>query len=132
MATIAVVSLASQGEENFKARLSPVPIDLAMRTSVTGTGSATATLNAAKLAVKGSFDGLRTPAIAARLHQGRVTGIRGPAIFDLTISKATSGSVTGSFDLSAEQVESLKKGKFYLQIDSEKAPDGNLWGWLLR
>src|SRR4051812_40484326 len=125
-------SFASQGEEIFKGRLSLVPIDLAMRNSITGTGSVSATLIAAKLTVKGSFEGLRTPAIAARLHQGRVMGIRGPAVFDLTFAKATGGSLTGSFDLSAEQVESLKKGKFYIQIDSEKAPEGNLWGWLLR
>ena len=122
---------ASQGEETLKARLSPVPIDLAMRTSITGTGSVSATLAGVKLTVKGSFEGLRSPAISARLHQGRVMGIRGPAVFDLTVSKATSGSVTGSFDLSAEQVESLKKGRLYIQIDSEKAPEGNLWGWLL-
>jgi hypothetical protein len=33
--------------------------------------------------------------------------------------------------LSADQVDSLKKGKFYIQINSEKAPEGNLWGWLM-
>jgi hypothetical protein len=27
-------------------------------------------------------------------------------------------------------VEGLRKGKFYIQIHSEKAPDGILWGWL--
>ena len=42
------------------------------------------------------------------------------------------GSFFGSFDLSADQVESLRQGKFYVQIDSEKAPEGNLWGWLLK
>ena len=132
VALIALGLFATQGEENFKARLSPVPIDMAMRNSVTGSGSVSAALAGAKLTVKGSFEGLRSPAIAAQLHQGRVTGIRGPAVFDLTFTKATSGALTGSFDLSAEQVESLKKGRFYIQIDSEKAPEGNLWGWLLR
>jgi len=34
--------------------------------------------------------------------------------------------------LTPEQVQSLKKGQLYIQIYSEKAPDGNLWGWLLR
>ena len=34
-------------------------------------------------------------------------------------------------NLTAEQIESLKKGRFYVQLSSEKAPDGNLWGWLL-
>ena len=134
VAAVLTVSLlsAATGDESFKARLSPVPIDLAMRSSITGSGSITATLAGSKLTIKGSFDGLRTPAIAARIHQGRVTGMRGPAILNLMVPKATNGSIEGSFDLTAEQVESLKKGRFYVQIDSEKAPEGNLWGWLLR
>ena len=61
-----------------------------------------------------------------------MTGVRGPAIFDLTIQKSNSGSITGSMDLTPEQAELLRKGRLYVQIHSEKAPDGNLWGWLLR
>jgi hypothetical protein len=48
------------------------------------------------------------------------------------VSKAMSGTITGSIDLTPEQVQGLKNGRLYLQISSEKAPDGNLWGWLLR
>jgi hypothetical protein len=47
------------------------------------------------------------------------------------VAPATSGGVTGVFDLDANQLESLRKGRLYIQIASEKAPDGNLWGWLL-
>jgi hypothetical protein len=60
-----------------------------------------------------------------------VPGIRGTSILDLTVSPGTSGTISGTFDLSADQVDSLKKGKFYIQINSEKAPEGNLWGWLM-
>jgi len=28
-------------------------------------------------------------------------------------------------------VEGLRQGQIYLQIHSETAPDGNLWGWLI-
>jgi len=38
----------------------------------------------------------------------------------------------GSLDLTREQVQSLQSGRLYVQISSEKAPDGNLWGWLLK
>ena len=48
----------------------------------------------------------------------------------LTVSKAMSGTVSGSFDLTPEQLENFKKSKWYVQIHSEKAPEGNLWGWL--
>jgi hypothetical protein len=43
--------------------------------------------------------------------------------------------ITGSVMLTPEQVESLKQGKLYVQVHSEKgiAPDGsNLWGWFLK
>jgi len=33
--------------------------------------------------------------------------------------------------LSEVQLAALKNGSFYVQIHSEKAPDGNLWGWIL-
>ncbi len=29
------------------------------------------------------------------------------------------------------QAPMFKKGNFYVQIHSEKAPAGNLWGWLV-
>jgi hypothetical protein len=122
----------AQGQETFKGRLSPVAIDATMKANVAGSGSVSAVLSGTKLTITGSFDGMRSPATVAQLHQSVATGVRGPAILDLTVSKAMSGSITGSFDLTPEQIESLKKGKLYVQIHSEKAPDGNLWGWLLR
>ena len=125
------LSAAEQTEERFKTRLAPVAIDLAMRANTAGSGSAAAVLAGNKLSITGSFDGLRTPATVAHLHQGRGTGVRGPAIFDLTVTRATKGSISGSFELTADQVDSLRKGRLYVQINSEKAPDGNLWGWLL-
>jgi hypothetical protein len=115
----------------FKTRLSPVAMDATMRTTVAGSGTASARLTGSKLAVTGSFAGLLSPASIAQIRRSPVTGVRGPAIFDLTVTKATSGSISGSFDLTSEQVESFRKGRLYVQIDSEKAPDGNLWGWLL-
>ncbi len=123
---------AAQSEERFKARLAPVPIDANERSNVTGVGTASAVLAGNKLSITGTFAGLAGPATVARLHQGVATGVRGNAFHDLTVSKAASGSVSGSFALTAEQVDSLKKGKVYIQIYSDKAPDGNLWGWLLR
>jgi hypothetical protein len=58
--------------------------------------------------------------------------VRGPVVQDLTVSKAVSGKISGSADLTPEQIETLHKGGLYIQIFSEKAPDGVLWGWLLR
>jgi hypothetical protein len=129
---LAGVCVLAQGQETFKGRLSPVAMDATMKANVAGSGSVSAVLAGTKLTITGSFDGLRSPATVAQLHQSVATGVRGPAILDLTVAKATNGNVSGSFDLTPEQIENLKKGKLYIQIHSEKAPDGNLWGWLLR
>jgi hypothetical protein len=123
---------AQNAEEKFKTRLSPVGIEAAKRAEITGSGSVSAVLAGAKLSITGTFDGMQSPATLAHVHQGVATGVRGPAIGDLTVSPATSGDVAGTLVLTPQQIESLKKGKLYIQIHSEKAPDGNLWGWLLR
>jgi hypothetical protein len=123
---------AAQNQERYKARLSTVPMDGGMREAVAGSGSASAVLAGTKLTITGTFEGLRSPATVARLHGGLTKGVRGAALGDLTVSKAMSGTISGSIDLTPEQVQSLKTGRLYLQISSEKAPDGNLWGWLLR
>jgi hypothetical protein len=107
-------------------------VEAKTRDTIQGIGSATATLMGSKLSISGSFEGLRSPAADAKVHQGPVTGVRGPAILDVTVAHAPSGSLNASLDLTPQQIESLKKGRLYIQIDSEKAPDGNLWGWLLR
>ena len=46
-------------------------------------------------------------------------------------SPATSGTITGSIELTREQADDLANGRLYIQLHSEKAPEGNLWGWLL-
>jgi hypothetical protein len=125
------LSLFAQTQEKYKTRLSPISMDASMRANIAGLGTASAVLTGAKLTVSGAFEGLRSPATIAQLHEGRGTGVRGPVAFDLTVTKATSGTIEGSFDLSPEQLEDLKKNRFYVQIHSEKAPDGNLWGWLM-
>jgi len=126
------LSLAAQSGESFKARLSPLPADARTRADLAGSGTASAVLTGAKLVITGSFEGLRAAATTASLHSSVAAGVRGPAIGDLTISKATSGTITGSVDLTPDQLTGLRKGGLYVQIHSEKAPDGVLWGWLLK
>ena len=126
-------SARAQSEDRFQARLTTVPVDFVNRALVTGAGSATAVLAATKLSINGTFEGLSSPATVARLHNGRQrTGVRGPSVFELTVTQSTTGTISGSFDLKPDQVEALKQGRFYIQLHSQKAPDGNLWGWLLK
>lgn len=120
----------AQGARRYRARLAPVPLDARMVGNVVGSGSVTATLTSSKLSITGTFEGLRSPASVARIHKSPKPGIRGPAIFDLKVSSGSSGTISGAFDLTAAQVQELEQGRYYVQLHSEQAPDGNLWGWL--
>jgi hypothetical protein len=122
-----------QGAEVFKARLSPVPISIAMMATIAGSGSLTATLQGKQLTIQGMFEGLRSPATTVQIHRAP-KGIPGPAIQDLalTVTKADKGAVSGTLDLTPDQIADLRSGRLYVQIQSERAPDGNLWGWLLQ
>jgi hypothetical protein len=126
------IALAAQAPERFKARLTTVPMDGGMRATVSGSGAATGSLAGATLSITGTFDGLKSPATAATLHSGRAKGVRGASVADLVISKAVRGSLSGTVGLTPDQVKDLRDGRLYIEVASEKAPDGNLWGWLLK
>src|SRR5690349_10745569 len=103
-------SAFAQTPETFKTRLAPVAVDTAMKANITGSGSVSAILSGSKLTIDGSFQGMQSPATAAHIHQGSAPGVRGAPVLTLTVAKAASGAVSGSFDLTSEQLESLKKG----------------------
>ena len=130
---IAAVSLTAQSAKTYRARLSPVPLDVSMQATVAGSGSVSAVLTGTRLVITGTFDGIKSPATIAQIHKSPVRGVRGPNVLDLTVAKtdAASGAISGAFDLTALQLADLEKGRLYVQLHSEKAPDGNLWGWLL-
>jgi hypothetical protein len=127
----AICAAFAQTAETYKVRLTTVPIDASMMSTVAGSGSLTAVLAGNKLTVSGSFAGLRSSATEVHIHRGP-KGIRGPVVLDLALSKGKSGTVSGSLSLSPEQIDDLRNGRLYVQINSERAPEGNLWGWLLR
>jgi hypothetical protein len=121
---------AAAPANSFRARLSPVPVETATASRITGGGSVTATLNGSTLAIAGTFQGMKSPATIAQVHMG-ARGVRGPVEFDLQIDKAPNGSISGAIALTKIQIDTLRRGWYYIQIHAEQAPDGNLWGWLL-
>ena len=123
----------AQTAEKFKARLSPVPINVSMMSTIAGYGSLAATLQGKELTIQGTFEGLRSPATTAQIRRGP-KGIRGPVIpnLELTVTKAEQGTISGTLELTPDQIADLRNGRWYVQIQSERAPDGNLWGWLLK
>ena len=129
---LALCAVSAQAQQSFKARLSPVPIDAQLAPVITGHGTVSATLAGSKLTITGSFEGMRSNATVAQLHQSKMTGVRGPTIHELTTSQAAAGNISGSADLTPTELEALRKGLLYIVVCSAGAPDGNLWGWLLK
>jgi hypothetical protein len=127
---VTTISLSAQPGQ-YRARLSMVPIDIAMQSTVAGSGSATASLKGSTLTINGTFSGLKTPATVVRVHRSAKPGMRGAAIAELKATQETTGTITGSIELTKEQIDDLAAGRLYIQLHSQKAPDGNLWGWLL-
>jgi hypothetical protein len=135
LAVPTAAALVAQGGDTYSARLGWVPTTPQDRPNVTGKGSSTATLAGRTLTIAGTFEGLAAPATVARLHRGIAKGARGPAIADLTVSQAPSGTLSGAVELTPAQVEDLRQGRLYIQVHSAKGvpPDGStLWGWMLK
>ena len=126
-----MLSAAAPHETTFHFRLSPGPRLVGTRAATSGSGSVTATLVGSKLSLQGSFTGLLGVPTSAHLCMGSLPGVRGPLLAGLTVSPATSGSLSGAVELNPKQLSALRKGGLYVEIDSDKAPEGDLWGWIM-
>lgn len=122
--------LEAQAAKTFRTRLSPVPV-AAYNVNIVGTGSVTATVTGTTLAVNGTYEGLGSPATGAKIFKSPKPGIRGEALLDLKVSGGTAGTITGQFTLTPAQVQEVSASRYYVQLASEKAAEGNLWGWLM-
>ena len=117
--------------QSYVAELDPTPFDAITRGIVIGAiGDVKATLNGDVLTVTGKFSNLTSPAAAAQLRMGLAKGVPGDSVGKLTVSQGQEGTVSGSVKLTAAQITALNRQSVYVRVDSEKAPDGNLQGWL--
>jgi hypothetical protein len=125
------VQVAAATRESFDVRLSPAPRDAAMRATIAGSGAVKATLAGNDLTIEGTFSGFVSAATHASIHRGPAVGMRGPAVYQITVSRGTSGTLSGTVTLNDDVLGALKLGQLYIQIATEGAPNGNVWGWLL-
>jgi len=123
--------VAPAAAENFETRLSPSPLTDGTRINITGEGSALVQWDGNILSVSGNFAGLATNATSAAIFDGPGIGIPGAKAFDISVTQDKTGMIWGSLTLTRKQLAELRAGHLYVQINSEKAPDGNLTGWLL-
>jgi len=131
LSALIALAFAAPREEHFQTRLSPIAMDLLTRDSVAGVGRATAVLTNDTLTLSGVFEGLPSAVTSANLHQGIAVGARGNLAFKLAVSGSRQGVLNGVVRLRRDQAAALRSGRMYIQLQSEGAPDGHLWGWLL-
>ena len=126
----APITVADANSGTYRARLSPLGVTNATVETTTGIGSATATLSGNRLTLEATFEGLTGAATAANIRRGP-KGIPGPVVFELNVPKASSGKITATLELTPDQVKDLREALLYVQIHSERAPEGSIRGWLL-
>ena len=111
--------------DHYQTNLGPMPLDDETKTVIAGRGDATATLDGRTLTVQGSFHGLPSNATEAHIFTSPVAGVPGKQILDLTVTQATSGTLSGSYTLTAQQAKALRTGKV-LQMPQVKPGAGKL------
>ena len=136
-AFVALAFIAPAHAADYQTNLGPMPLDDETKAVIGGRGDATASYDGKSFVVKGAFKDMPSNATSAHVFSSPVAGMPGPKLFDLEVTKATSGTISGSFSLTSAQAQMLRTGKLYIQINSEKAPEeypwgpkGTLWGWL--
>ena len=82
-----------------------------------------------KIRINATFEGLTSAATTAYLHRG-ADGQRGPRLVEFTVTKATGGIVKGDITLTPADIADLQKGLYYVEIATEKTPDGEVRGWI--
>src|SRR5690349_8538300 len=130
-AAAALLLAAPAFAASYEAQLDPAPFDATTRADVLESiGTVTGTLEGNMLTVRGTFSNFTSPATGGSFRIGLAKGVLGDAIGTLTVEHARQGSFSGTIRLSSTQMAALKREALYVRIDSEKAPEGNVQGWL--
>jgi CHRD domain-containing protein len=107
----------------------------------TGMGTATLTLDDAKLSYTIRVTGLTGPATAAHIHLGAM-GVSGPVIYPFNVTKLADGTVaSGSIDLkkpitatiSGDSLKTLlNTGNAYVNVHTAANPGGEIRGQIIK
>jgi hypothetical protein len=128
---LALIGTQASAQTVFGEKLGFVPINNTNRETITGTGWVRATLTGSTLVVEGEFSNLSSPATNAHIHLG-ARGQTGPVVFPLEYTAgATSGTISGTFELTEAQLTELLAINFYVNVHSELSPRGEIRAWLV-
>lgn len=94
------------------------------------TGTSVVVIDPASMAMKATIVTADITGTSAHIHAG-ATGVAGPIVFPLTETATGSGIWTTSATLTADQLNVLKEGNYYVNVHSSAFPDGEIRGQLL-
>ena len=129
---LSVNNLLGQTRDQFRGRLSILPVDFSTLGSMSGDGTLTAELEGNTLAIDIEFNGLSSPATGIESRTA-TRGRRGNVAFSFQagVPRSTSGQFTQSLMLTNTQRTELRAERYYIQLQTEDNPEGELRGWLL-
>ena len=130
-AVMLTATAAFAADQSFDFRLSPGPRLVGTRAESSGAGRVHAELKGNILTLSGDYHGLLAASATAQLMMGPLPGVRGPKLADLTITPAVTGTISGKVTLNRQAMAAFAKGGLYIEIISQPAPDGDLWGWIM-
>ena len=130
IASLSLFNVSPQAQtETYRARLSPMPTTPQTVTEIIGEGEVILTLSGNTLSVEGNFSGMSSAATMGHIHNGPPAQ-PGPVAFQLEVSSASGGRISGELELTDEQITALENNEFYVQIHSENNAPGELRGWI--
>jgi len=96
--------------------------------TTTASGSASLTLVGNQLLYTVNYSGLTGPAIASHIHGPAPSGSNAPVIVPFVTPTGTSGSISGTTNLTPTQVAYLLSGQTYVNVHSTTNQGGEIRG----
>jgi alcohol dehydrogenase (cytochrome c) len=128
-AVSALLGPSASAQETYRARLSPMPVNAQTVRTITGLGQVRATLDGNRLTITGEYRGMSSSATAAHVHLAAPT-MAGPVAAPLQMTGGQAGQLSGSITLNADQLAALRNESLYVQVHTERNPNGELRGWI--
>ena len=127
-----VGSLPGQTRDHFRGRLSILPVDFSTLGSISGNGTVTSELDGNTLTIDLKFNGLSSPATGVEIRNAP-RGRRGNVAlsFQAGVPRNIAGRFNQSVTLTNTQITELRAERYYIQLQTEDNPEGELRGWLL-
>jgi hypothetical protein len=131
MAGVAATASFAQDATVFGDKLGTIPVANTNRAQVAGTGYVTANLSGNSLTITGEFEGLTGPATGVGVYAGKLAELGATEVTVLEADAAEAGSFSGTIELDDAQQQILQDSGFYVVVQTEPNPTGEIKAWLV-